>query len=126
MAETQGHPNNPNPDALTPLMTPSAGLSGRKGNFTIGWKKGAQGQSPHPGLRITALQLRFPEKQDLRVQGPGPKTSHSWSDPKDSASFRVTHCPVCSQRDTPHPLIRVCAGPTPQAVMEDLNPGEAE
>ena len=60
------------------------------------------------------------------MQGPGPKMSHSWSDSKDSASFRVVHCPVCGQRDTPHLLISVCARPTPHAVMEDLSLGEAK
>ena len=60
------------------------------------------------------------------MQGPGPKTSHSWSDSKDSASFRVVHCPVCGQRDTLHLLISVCARPTPHAVMEDLSLGEAK
>ena len=60
------------------------------------------------------------------MQGPGPKTSHSWSDSKDSASFRVVHCPVCGQRDTSHLLISVCARPTPHAVMEDLSLGEAK
>ena len=75
MAESRRLPDNPSPDALVPLVTPSVGHLGRRGNFIIGWKKGAQGQTTP--RRSDLHHLAAPASQKSRTEGAG-----TWSQDK--------------------------------------------
>lgn len=69
MAGSQRLPDSPSLDALVPLVTPSAGHLGRRGNFIIGWKMGAQGQTTP--RRSDLHHLAAPASLKSRTEGAG-------------------------------------------------------